>query len=587
MTAAARLMAGVKRHAAGSGTAERGVKFRYMQSCGNDVTVKEAASVRGERITSIEKRRAGAEEARNPGSGTAMAVIEQPEPMGLETWREELRAVLESRPFRQAPTLAHLLRYLCEKLFAGESSQIKEYSIGVELFRRGDAFDQETDSIVRVEMNRLRKRLAEYYAGEGASRKLQIVIPVGQYVPSFVASAVDAEKKPEDKAASPPPPPQTAAPWWRRRWAWAAGLPVVLLAAGALWLATHPKQPGPPSPATEPPPPRVAEPLVGPPPGDEVRILAGSTRSYVDHADKMWSADAWFTGGTAVKNEVRYIARTLDPSFYHASREGQFRYDIPLKRGVYELHLHFAETEYGPENTGVGGEGSRLMTVRANGQPLLTHFDVVADAGGERIADDRVFPGLSPAGDGKLHLEFAGENGANATLSAIEILPGIAARMRPVRMLARETPYYSNDSHWWGPDNDFDGGQLASYSEPVRGTDDPELYETERWGNFSYAIPAAPGRYTVTLHFAVRHRGWDQPLEPGTQETERVEHIFNVFCNGRAILENFDLAKEARGTDVVVRRATGLEPNAQGKLLLSFVPVKGYASLTGIEVVEE
>ncbi len=120
----------------------------------------------------------------------------------------------------------------------------------------------------------------------------------------------------------------------------------------------------------------------------------------------------------------------------------------------------------------------------------------------------------------------------------------------------------------------------------MSGTDDPELYETERWGNFSYAIPAAPGRYTVTLQFAARHRGWNEPLEPNAQAT-RVAHIFNVFCNGKAILENFDLAKEAEGSDVVVRRATGLEPNAQGKLVLNFVPVQGYASVTGIEVVEE
>ncbi len=516
-----------------------------------------------------------------------MALIGHARPVELEAWREELRTVLESRPFRQAPTLAHLLRYLCEKLFAGESSQIKEYSIGVELFRRGAEFDQDTDSIVRVEVNRLRKRLADYYAGEGASHNLQIVIPVGQYVPSFVSMVPEPvpeptpEPAPEAKA-EPAPVPQI-----RRRWMPLVGLLGAVALAGTVWLATRHPRPLPATPVTRAPAQAVEEPLVGPPPGDEVRILAGSTRSYVDHADKMWSADTWYSGGTAVKNEARYIARTLDPSFYRTSREGQFRYDIPLKRGVYEVHLHFAETEYGPENAGVGGEGSRLMTVRANGVPLLSHFDVLADAGGERIADDRVFPGLAPASDGKLHLEFAGENGANATLSTIEILPGTGARMRPVRLLARQTPYYSNDSHWWSPDNYADGGQMASYADPVSGTDDPELYETERWGNFSYAIPAAPGHYTVTLLFAARHRGWNEPLEPSAQETPRVQHIFNVFCNGRTILANFDLAKEARGSDVVVKRTMGLEPDAQGKLVLSFVSVKGYASVTGIEVVEE
>jgi hypothetical protein len=514
-----------------------------------------------------------------------MAAVGHAGPMEQEAWREELRSVLDSRSFRQAPTLSNLLRYLCEKLFAGESAQIKEYSIGVELFRRGDAFDQETDSIVRVEVNRLRKRLADYYAGEGSSHALHIVIPVGQYVPRFVSTLPEPPTPPPLSDPRKLPDESEPAPWWTRRWVWGTGAAGAAVLVAAAWFGVHLRRQSPPALKPNPQFQSVPE-LVGPPPGDEVRILAGSTRSYADHADKLWSADRWFSGGTAVKNEARYIARTLDPSFYRASREGQFRYDIPLKAGVYELHLYFAETEYGPENTGVGGEGSRLMTVRANGQPLLTHFDVMADAGGERVADDRVFPGLSPASDGKLHLEFSGENGANATLSAIAILPGVGTRIRPLRLLARQTPYYSNDSHWWSPDNYFDGGQMASYSDPVNGTDDPEAYETERWGNFSYAIPASPGRYTVTLYFAARHRGWNEPLEAAGQ-TPRVRHLFNVFCNGRAILENFDLAKEAQGSDIVVKRATGLEPNAQGKLLLNFIPVQGYASVTGIEVVEE
>jgi hypothetical protein len=274
-----------------------------------------------------------------------MAAIGHAEPMELEAWREELRTVLESRAFRQAPTLAGLLRYLCEKLFAGESAQIKEYSIGVELFRRGDAFDQETDSIVRVEVNRLRKRLADYYAGEGASHKLQIVIPVGQYVPRFVSTVKEPEPEPQPVPEQKEEPPKAVTAWWRRPWVWAAGAAGVALVAGAVWFAAHPRPQAPQVPETHPAQAQtVPEPLVGPPPGDEVRILAGSTRSYADHADKLWSADAWYSGGTAVKNESRFVARTLDPSFYRASREGQFRYDIPLKRGVYEVHLYFAET---------------------------------------------------------------------------------------------------------------------------------------------------------------------------------------------------------------------------------------------------
>lgn len=511
--------------------------------------------------------------------------VQSQDGIDFQAAREELQAVLQSKAFRQAPTLAGLLSYLCEKRFAGEASQIKEYSIGVDVFRRGVDFNQESDSIVRVEINRLRKRLSDYYALEGAEHPVRIGIPVGQYVPEFQTVAAPQSAEP-DSATTPAPPAVTHS--HHLRWIAVGGGAALLLvgAALAVFFVLWTRQPKPPVAIAQPPVSAIAGPTIGLPPGDEVRILAGSPRSYVDHAGKLWSEDTWFSGGTAVHSDVRHIDRTQDSSFYRSSRQGQFRYEIPLKPGVYELHLHFAETVYGPDNSGLGGEGSRLFSVRANGKPLLNRFDILADAGGGDAADDRVFTDLSPARDGRLHLEFAGDDGKDAAVSAIEILPGVRGRIRPVRILARQTPYYSNDSQWWSPDNYFQGGQLASYSDAVTGTDDPELYETERWGNFSYAIPAVPGTYIVRLYFTVRHRGWNQPLSE-EEAASPVGHVFSVFCNGRTILENFDLANEASHADAVIRTIRGLQPNAQGKLLLSFVPVKGYATITGIEVLPE
>jgi hypothetical protein len=516
--------------------------------------------------------------------------------LDLDSRRTELKAVLQSKYFTRAPALARLLSYLCEKYFDGEANRIKEYSIGVDVFHRGPSFDQNSDSIVRVEANRLRKRLAEYYAGEGASHRLHITIPVGQYVPEF-----ESGPSQQGERASTPEIPSVAGEsgtesatlrpakhWFRDPggWVWWLVALLALLLLGlscALLFLRHQKRISSVALSNQPSA-QPTESQIGPPIGEEVRILCGSNRSFVDHAGKLWSADTWFDGGTAVKSSVEHIWRTEDPDFYRTSRQGQFRYRIPLKKGVYELRLHFAETVYGPESTGMGGEGSRILTVRANGKTLLSRFDIVADAGGSRTADVKVFPDIEPAADGLLDLEFSAEDGKEATLSAIEILPGVRGRIRPVRLLARQTPYYSNDSHWWSPDNYFEGGQMASYTSPVNGTDDPELYETERWGNFSYAIPVTPGKYTVVLHFAVRRNGGEQGASSGESTSA---HIFNVFCNGKVLLQNFNLPKEARQGDVVVRRFAGLEPNAQGKLLLSFVPVEGYATVTGIEAIPQ
>ncbi len=509
------------------------------------------------------------------------------EPVSREAERAEMQAVLHSQLFARSPALTHLLSYLCEKVFAGEAEQIKEYSVAVDVFDRQESFDPDADSIVRVQANRLRKLLAKYYASEGAAHPLHITIPVGQYVPMF-------EKSPAETATPEPPTPNqstSAGPTARTTWLDRKGLLLLIgnlaliavvavlifivrqnIARQNVVLRNAGSPAAVPAGYSQQPP----ETLVGLPAGEEVRILAGATRKYVDHAGKLWNPDTYFSGGAAVPSSVAHIWRTQDPIIYRTSREGNFTYDIPLKPGVYELHLHFAENFYGPEGAGGGGEGSRMITVQANGELLLNDFDVLADAGGGRTADVKVFTDIVPASDGKLHLAFSSK-GTSAMLSAIEILPGIRKEVRPVRIVARDVPYYSNDSHWWSPDVYFKGGQLANNQEVASGTDDPEFYESERWGHFSYAIPVAPGRYTLILHFIEHHAA----------AGSSVEDVFNVFCNGKEILSNLNIRAQAGENHPLMRKIRGLEPNAQGKLLLDFVPVTGYATVTAIEVLPE
>jgi len=494
-----------------------------------------------------------------------------------EVERAELQSVLASPLFVRSPTLAHLLSYLCEKKFAGESDRIKEYSVALEVFGRRDSFDQDTDSIVRVQANRLRKRLADYYAAEGSAHRLHITIPVGQYVPVFEERSAAEIRRP-----APAPSAQAAS----HRWLLVPAILLLILVAALLVLERHRLKPAPVAPT--PDQATNLAPPVGLPVGDEIRILAGASRSYVDRTGKLWSPDTTFSGGTPVRSPAQHLWRTQDASIYRNSRQGDFSYAIPLKPGTYELHLHFAETYYGPEDIGGGGEGSRVMAVTANGNALLTDFDVLADAGSGRTADVKVFTDIYPASDGLLHLNFSSVKGGRGMLSAIEILPGTRGGIRPVRIVARDVPYYSNDSRWWSSDNYFKGGQLSASEEPAGETDDPELYETARWGHFSYAIPVTPGKYTLTLHFIERRGERSSRQQSGNSPQEAGEgHTFNVFCNGKAIIRDIDVLQEAGENRPLVRKITGLEPNAQGKLMLEFVPVTGYATVTAIEVVAQ
>ncbi|HEX8895115.1 MAG TPA: malectin domain-containing carbohydrate-binding protein [Terriglobales bacterium] len=505
------------------------------------------------------------------------------ESTALEKERAALQAVLQSPLFVRSPTLAHLLSYLCEKTFAGEGDQIKEYCIAVDVFGRPHSFDQDVDSIVRVEANRLRKRLAEYYRREGAGQGMRISVPVGRYVPVFEEVAQASPKLVKGTEAQATSVGQSVG---RPRWWWVGAISLLLLAVGALYFGGERRRPQTVAPSSHPVAPLPESPI-GLPVGNEIRILAGGTRRYVDRSGKLWGPDAHFSGGHVVQSSAQYIWRTQDPAIYRSSRQGDFNYNIPLPSGIYELHLHFAETFYGPENVGGGGEGSRIMTVTANGNPLLTDFDVIADAAGARTAAVKVFTDIAPAKDGLLHLNFSSVKGGGGMLSGIELLPGSRGRLRPVRIVTRDVPYYSDDSHWWSADMYFKGGQLAATEEAAAGNDDPELYSTERWGNFSYAIPVTPGKYVVTLHFIERHFHAVDRGQPLSSQGSAGARVFNVFCNRKLILRELNILGQVGEGRPLVRQVAGLEPDAQGKLLLEFVPVQYYATVTAIEVVAQ
>lgn len=99
--------------------------------------------------------------------------------------REQLERILSSHALAGSDQLKRLLRLVVERTLNGRSELLKEYNLGVEVFQRPPEYDPKLDPIVRVQARRLRAKLDEYYAGEGAQDSLIIEIPKGAYVPVF------------------------------------------------------------------------------------------------------------------------------------------------------------------------------------------------------------------------------------------------------------------------------------------------------------------------------------------------------------------------------------------------------------------
>jgi hypothetical protein len=511
-----------------------------------------------------------------------------------------VEAVLASDIFSRSPTVAQMLKYICAQHLGGQGHDVKEYNIAVEAFGRPPDFDQSRDSIVRVEAHRLRKRLQEYYSGAGADHQIQIIVPPGSYVPQFVRrsnadqppAASEAAAIPEAVAAfseiaanpvgaeSAPPGvelPASGTPGSRPWMPYAlAALALAVAIPSFFWVRSGRQKSAPV--------PQAAQASVALSPQGEVRILAGFTAGQlVDHYGNTWSGDRYYDGGEERKVARRHIANTLDPDIFSHWRQGSFSYHIPLKKGVYEMRLYFAEMVYGEDNVAGGGEATRVFKVLANNQELIRYFDVINDASGSNTADIKVFRDIQPGDDGMLHLEFAPSLNNNPFVNGIEIVPSQPGAIRPIRILARDSAFTDEKNRPWSADRYFHGGMLVERHDPVAGADDEELYQNERFGNFSYIIPVAlGGRYDATLKFCENWIGPDRPRAGGAGT-----RVFDVLFNGRLLLANFDVFKQVGSLHALDKTFKGLEPNTQGKLIFTFTPSHDYAMVNAIEVVDE
>jgi adenylate cyclase len=115
--------------------------------------------------------------------------------------RAALEQVLRSRCFEHAGRASDFLSYVVAKTLAGETERLKGYKIAVHVFGRPADFDAQSDPLVRVEALRLRQRLTEYYAGEGARDPVRLELPRGAYV--VRATYTNHEPQRVDAAAPP------------------------------------------------------------------------------------------------------------------------------------------------------------------------------------------------------------------------------------------------------------------------------------------------------------------------------------------------------------------------------------------------
>ncbi len=145
--------------------------------------------------------------------------------------REQLDLLVQDPAFRSSKRSVQFLSYVVQRTLEGATDQIKERTIGVEVFGRNPSYDTNLDHVVRTAAIELRKRLAMYYGDERHRSELHISLVPGSYIPHFAfpshnGGSVAKNEGPHRPLQVVPPlvdlglPNQaelSASPWRRRR----------------------------------------------------------------------------------------------------------------------------------------------------------------------------------------------------------------------------------------------------------------------------------------------------------------------------------------------------------------------------------
>ena len=137
----------------------------------------------------------------------------------------------------------------------------------------------------------------------------------------------------------------------------------------------------------------------------------------------------------------------------------------------------------------------------------------------------------------------------------------------------------------WVADQDFVAGKWGAVDGStsdrtglgVKGTDNPAIYETERYSMESYKFTVPNGTYTVKMHFAETYEGIGAAGD----------RVFDVSLQGKPVLTNFDAFKEGKAAATAVVKEFKDVQVTNGQIVIGFTPKVENPEINGIEILQQ
>jgi hypothetical protein len=169
--------------------------------------------------------------------------------------QQQLDKLLATPLFNSSKRYPSFLKYVVSRALAGQTDQLKERIIGLEIFGRSPDYDTNADPIVRVTAAEIRKRIEQYYQDPKHSQEIRLFLPAGSYAPQFswpgrpmglatappeaaIADSAVFPTQPEEKPSAVGRPKRT---FWNAKKTVSGLLALAFLGiAGAAWYAARP-----------------------------------------------------------------------------------------------------------------------------------------------------------------------------------------------------------------------------------------------------------------------------------------------------------------------------------------------------------
>ncbi len=229
--------------------------------------------------------------------------------------------------------------------------------------------------------------------------------------------------------------------------------------------------------------------------------------------------------------------------------------------------------------TSISGASSTTCTVTLSGPTAAPTAVALTSNSAAIVLPQSV---TVPAGFASAGFAAVSSGSSNATAALSAALGGISKTFNlalttgtfSLRIHAGGGAYVDAQGYTWSADAGYTGGAPWSTANPIVNTNAAPLYQSARWGSFSYLFPVPNGQYTVNLKFA------EISLNAIGQR------IFSVALNGAMVLQNFDVVAAAEGPLTPVDKAFPVTVT-NGQIQIAFLQGAANAPLVNaIEIVQ-